>query len=240
MQGTYLRGKILVKLNIGNILLISATIVIIWLVWRGCNLRTNISNYKTQVENLKLENNKYKQEVNNKNERIAEQKQIMLEQKDAIRLGLIEIKDLKRVKSRVGVGIRTTIDSVEVKFSTDTQRITDTVLVGVPKRFTQTEDSGWYDIRGRIEKSSIVFDYLSFKNRLEVTVGDKRQKGLFNRLFKRPKPIVRVKSYNPYTDVTGLDNIIIKQEPKKFYQTRGFWFIVGALTGSGGIIYLTK
>jgi len=59
-------------------------------------------------------------------------------------------------------------------------------------------------------------------------VGDTIRKGL----FKRRDKVIRMRIDNPNMQITGMNNIYIKQE-KKWYQTTAFKVGVGALIGFG-------
>jgi hypothetical protein len=62
-----------------------------------------------------------------------------------------------------------------------------------------------------------------------VAIGDTLRKGFLSR--KRHK-VVRLGIDNPYVTVTGMNNIIVAEPPKKWWQTNaakfGFGVIVGA------------
>jgi hypothetical protein len=71
-----------------------------------------------------------------------------------------------------------------------------------------------------------MIDTLTIPNKTVVNVGYKKA-GFLN-LGKQA--VVSVKNENPYVNVTGLDNVVIRNK-KKFYQSPLFAIGVGVLVG---------
>ena len=95
----------------------------------------------------------------------------------------------------------------------------------IPKRFALSKE--WYNISGKIQKTGLLIDTLSFNNELSLTIGNKSQG-----LFKKPKPIVLVEYSNPYVKTQSMQNIIIKNE---------FWIgVVAGMIIASGIGYFMK
>ena len=175
---------------------------------------------------FELSEQKYLETIDENGNRIVEQEQIILTQTDAISNNLIEIKRLKEIKSQVVINTITQIDSVFVPFLVDSASndtiSTDNYII-IPKRFALNEN--WYNIKGKIQKTGLLIDTLSFNNELSLTIGSKSQG-----IFKKPKPIVLVEYSNPYVRTQSMQNIIIKNE-LNFYDKKSFWYGLGVGTG---------
>tara|TARA_R110002153_G_scaffold168417_5_gene321159 strand:- start:44 stop:727 length:684 start_codon:yes stop_codon:yes gene_type:complete len=207
-------------------LIVLLLVVILLLVCSFYNQRAELSNFKNQMLKFELSEQKYLETIDENGNRIVEQEQIILTQTDAISNNLIEIKRLKEIKSQVVINTITQIDSVFVPFLVDSASndtiSTDNYII-IPKRFALNEN--WYNIKGKIQKTGLLIDTLSFNNELSLTIGSKSQG-----IFKKPKPIVLVEYSNPYVRTQSMQNIIIKNE-LKFYDKKSFWYGLGVGTG---------
>jgi hypothetical protein len=88
----------------------------------------------------------------------------------------------------------------------------------------------WLEIGGQISRAGrLQLDSIIIPVSYTVAIGDTLRKGFLSR--KRDK-VVRLGIDNPYVTVTGMNNIIVPEPPKKWWQTNaakvGFGIIVGA------------
>lgn len=88
----------------------------------------------------------------------------------------------------------------------------------------------WLEIGGQISRAGrLQIDSIIIPVSYTVAIGDTLRKGFLSR--KRDK-VVRLGIDNPYVTVTGMNNIIVAEPPKKWWQTNaakiGFGIIVGA------------
>jgi len=125
-----------------------------------------------------------------------------------------------------------------VKFKTKTVykteiKLGDTVIIDrvphlrLPLKFYKAEK--FWVIGGQLTtKGSLQIDSLIMNADFTYAVGDTIRKGL----FKRKDKVIRMRIDNPSMQITGMQNIYIKQE-KKWYQTTVFKLGVGALIGFG-------
>ncbi len=163
-------------------------------------------------------------------------------QKDAISMGLLELeKSMKEVQSQVKQRSTTTIIEKQVPFIPDGYADTTGVVknengevirrdsIAVPSRFKLNEK--WFNVDGYVKKDGLIIDSLSIPNKTIVTIGYKKA-GFLN-LSK--DAVVQVKNENPYVNVTGLDNIVIKKK-KKIWQNPLVHIGVGVVLG----YYITK
>ncbi len=87
----------------------------------------------------------------------------------------------------------------------------------------------WLEIGGQINRlGRLQLDSIIIPVSYTVAIGDTLRKGFFSR--KRDK-VVRLGIDNPYVTVTGMNNIIVAEPPKKWYETRAFAFALGGITG---------
>jgi hypothetical protein len=125
-----------------------------------------------------------------------------------------------------------------VKFKTRTViktefKVGDTVIIDrvphlrLPLNFYKAEK--FWVIGGQLTtKGSLQIDSLIMNADFTYAVGDTTRKGL----FKRRDKVIRMRIDNPNMQITGMNNIYIKQD-KKWYQTTAFKLGVGALIGFG-------
>jgi hypothetical protein len=87
----------------------------------------------------------------------------------------------------------------------------------------------WLEIGGQISRAGrLQIDSIIIPVSYTVAIGDTLRKGFLSR--KRDK-VVRLGIDNPYVHVTGMNNIIVAEPPKKWYETRAFAFALGGITG---------
>jgi hypothetical protein len=218
-----------------NLLLALLLIFSILMVCGWVYERAELKEYKDQMLKFELDEQKYLEAISEDGTFLAEQEQIILSQKDAIDNHLIEIKNLKKIKSQVIVNTITKVDSVFIPFVSDTT-IKDTLVLDnyifVPQRFSLLDE--WYSFDGTIKKGGVLLDSISFNNELSLTIGNKSMG-----FFKKSKPIVLVEYSNPYVRTTAMQNIIIKDD-LKFYDKKGFWYGFGVVSGIGVGILINK
>lgn len=218
-----------------NLLLALLLIFSILMVCGWVYEKAELKEYKDQMLKFELNEQKYLEMISEDGTFLAEQEQIILSQKDAINNHLLEIKNLKKIKSQVIVNTITKVDSVFIPFVSDTT-IKDTLVLDnfilVPQRFSLLDE--WYSFDGTIKKGGVLLDSISFNNELSLTIGNKSMGFL-----KKSKPIVLVEYSNPYVSTTGMQNIIIKDD-LKFYDKKGFWYGFGVVSGIGVGILINK
>lgn len=173
---------------------------------------------------------------------IATQTQTIMSQKEAIALGLLEMdKTMKEIQSQVRQKTNTIIIEKQVPFIPDGFADTSGLVrnekgevirrdsIAVPQRFQLKEK--WFNIDGYVKRDGLKIDTLSIPNKTTISVGYKKA-GFLN-LSK--DAVVTVKNENPYVNVTGLDNVVIKKK-KKLWQQPLFHIGVGVFLG----YYITK
>lgn len=116
----------------------------------------------------------------------------------------------------------------------DTVRTRDTVFVDNGKKesgklFNWSNkylsiDGGYYPY-----DSSVVLDYKYDIGGFELTAYRKKQGNLFN--FKPSQLVADIRFGDQNMKVGSFQGMVVKEEPKKWYQTKGFWIGIGFIGG---------
>lgn len=88
----------------------------------------------------------------------------------------------------------------------------------------------WRSISIGIDTAGVLSDTTATFAEFTYVIGDTVKAGFFNKLFGRSDKVISMKIDNPYVEVTGMDNIIIK-ERKRWYQTTAAKIGVGVILG---------
>jgi hypothetical protein len=162
---------------------------------------------------------------------IASQKKIIAQSgsdaaKQAQQIAELEVK-VKNASEVVKIETRTIIKT-QIKLG-DTVMIEGKPFIQLPKPFLK--ETEWYTIGGMINRLGwLQIDSLVIPAKFTYAVGDTMRTGFVNRLLKKKDTVVRLRVDNPNVQITGMDNIYIKQE-KKWHQTTAFKLGVGMIIG---------
>jgi hypothetical protein len=167
------------------------------------------------------------QVINKKGEEITTQKQLLITEKQAKDMLLLENENLKKIKSKVKVVTKTEVKEVFIPYDT-TIIIHDSLYDStfIAKGFSVNDK--WYSVKGITLKKGIYIDKIAFNNEIETVIGYEKPKGI-KKLWESSKPVVQVNNKNPYSSTVQMENIVIQPPKKKFYQTKGFYFLAGAV-----------
>jgi len=214
------------KIKTYTIFALIIAVVIGFLIWDGCQSRNQVRDFGKQMAKFSTKEQSFIKTIDKQNREIAEQNQIILTKEQAIQQGLINYTKLKKVKSQVRIITKIGVDTIFIPFNDvdffndDLVKVIDTSkIILVPKPFSKQNE--WYWIGGKILKRGIKIDSIQFINKQTITIGEKKLKGIKN-IFKRKIPTVEIINESPYVSVQGLQNIVIKKKPKKWWQTTGF------------------
>lgn len=205
------------------------TIIVILLVWDGCNQKARLSAYKKQISKLTLSNQSFSERIDKSGKKIIEQDQLILSQKDAIKNNLLALNGMKKVQSQVRIQSIFKVDSIFVPY-TDTFIIEKTNY----KSFGFALNNDKYSIVGKTQEGGILLDSISFNNNLNVTIGNKSQGFL-----RASKPIVEIQYENPYVNTKSVQNIVVKNDIK-WWDRKGTWLTLGLVGGLVGGIFIMK
>ena len=182
-------------------------------------------NLLRNIESLDITNQKFKTELNKNKEKVTSQNQIILTQQQAIDNGLIEIKKLKKIKSKVRLVTNTKIDTVFIPYNRVVIDSSSTEPIQFRNYFDYQEPKGWYSLSGYASQLGIGIDSLRVKNDYSIYIADKKLN-----IFGKSNPEVILLNKNPYTETIQMQNVVIKiYQP--FYQKNVFWAGVGFVGG---------
>jgi len=194
--------------------LLAISLILLLLLIRQCSQECNHEFTSTRFEDSTV---------------IATQKQIIAnsESMAAIKAAQIAALELQLNNPVEVVKFKTrTVVKTEFKVG-DTMIIDRTPHLRLPLKFYKA-DKYWV-IGGELtNRGNLRIDSLVMNADFTYAVGDTIRKGL----FKRKDKVVRMRIDNPNVQITGMQNIYIKQD-KKWYQTTAFKVGVGALIGFG-------
>lgn len=210
-----------------------------------CSRNNNTVNDVKAVNSFnEKEDDQVVKDTNLKVEDIELMKQNLMSEKAANELLKKEIESYKRIKSYVKAELVSAINNLRIDFSgageenipstslaTDSTINLDTVnkyFVRVPKVFRHS-DKQWFSLSGSVDKKGILFDTIQFINKFDVTIGYKKGK----RFYNKSEPVVELKSYNPYTSVPYVNNIVVQQNKAPWYYSRVAMLFYGFGAGYG-------
>lgn len=222
------------KVPFKNLLIVCLAIVCLTSVRECSNKSLEVENnegnwkfkYAAIVDSFKVERNEF-------GEQLAYQEQLFINEKQAKELLAMENSSLKKIASSTKTKTVTKIKEVYIPFEEmvsarelSSDEVVDTMDRSY-KQFGLTTE--WYAIKGKVFNKGISIDSLSIKNEITTNIGWKKDKW-----YKKKYAVVEVKNTNPYTEVTGLQNVVVQPPKKKFFQTTAFKIGVGAV----GALYL--
>lgn len=134
-----------------------------------------------------------------------------------------EFERFKEITSHVRFESVTKIETLRVEYTNPNIDILadysqyipiDTVkkyFIQVPRDVIHKEQ--WFSFGGSVDADHFMIDSLSFINKFDVTIGTKKSEKSFAFLRKK-EYTVELTSYNPYTSVNYVNNVIVDNEKK--------------------------
>lgn len=151
---------------------------------------------------------------------IAEMEQNLMTEISARKLLEDEFERFKSIQSHVRAEIVTRIDTV-IQFKEIEKLIVDNYQDCVPadtvkKHFIQIPrnanlEDQWMQIYTTID-TALTIDSMLFINKFDVTIGYKKPDKPF-KFLRRKEPVVELISYNPYSTVNYVNNVVVKDKP---------------------------
>lgn len=181
-------------------------------------------NYESIISYSDAEKNKLIKEDSLKAVEIKTMAQNQLSHSVAIEEFKKELNGFKRAQILVKSEILTEINGLSIGLEGDSSLSDlnlvdsmylhkDTVLnnfIRIPKSGHYSDD--WISMDFKIKKD-FVLDSLRLINKFDIVIGYKKQDKSFGFLRKKD-PVVEMKSYNPYSSVPYINNIVIKDDRK--------------------------
>ena len=149
--------------------------------------------------------------IKKKDRSIAQQQQVIVSKNSKLANLADSLDNIKEPENITRVKTKTIYKHDTVKIvEQDSVIVTDTVtLLKLPYQFGK--DTEWYAYKFTLTNDRLIrMDSLAFKSDLTVTYG-KENLSLWERFKRSPRPLVSVTSKNPYTNITGMKNLVIER-----------------------------
>ena len=202
------------KINI--IVFLTAGLVILFLLVDRCNIKADNTRVISQLSEYQLKEKSFTVKRLHDSSTIVEQNQTILTQKEAIKLGLASLDNkMKQLQAQIRERSEVVIVDKLVPFipsgwidttglvRNEAGEVIRTDSLSVPKEFKLNER--WFRINGYVNKVGVNIDSLVIPNKTVMSIG---YKGGF---LKKREAIVSITNENPYVNVIGLDNVVIKE-----------------------------
>jgi hypothetical protein len=203
--------------NISTLSLLAICLFLLLLLLRTCGALGEAESNAMYLDSL---NNEYAVRINQDSSKIHSQGVQLAASGTKLRaLELREPEVVIRYQTR-------TVVKTEIELG-ETVYIDSFPHLRLPRTFHRP--GKWLEIGGQISRlGRLQIDSIIIPVSYTVAIGDTMRKGFLSR--KRDK-VVRLGIDNPYVTVTGMNNIIVAEPPKKWYETRAFAFALGGLVG---------
>lgn len=229
----------------GSYILIIAVIVGLF-IFRECEHSKEIDNMVSTMESresfFEKEKESFFAEMDIKINDIKESKPnyvVSIDNIDAIR----ELyPDLSNISSVIKTEVRTEIkESIEYVYDTTYLALDsndfihrDSVIANfIPKGSKVHKNDLWYDLSISLE-DSLIIDSLIMRDKIDAVLAWKKPDKNFKFLRKK-EPVVSVQSYNPYTKIGYVNNLVVKDERSKFGRimtSKPMMFMYGIIGGA--------
>jgi len=210
------------KLNLKDILIVILSIAIVFLALTGgkdngdSDYSSLLSYMGKEKEQMIQSNGLLVQEISIVNQNLVSSTKKIKELSQ-------EFNNYKKVQSHVKAEILSKIEGIDIPILTvdkpiylsDTgctdNKIIKEKFIQIPSKVNFNDT--WISFDGTIGKQFTI-DSLSIINKFDVTIGEKKV-GKKLLVFNKYEPIVELKSYNPYTTIPYVNNIIVKEKKGK-------------------------
>ncbi len=146
----------------------------------------------------------------------------------AYKAALEKAKELGIREPEMIIGTRFKIKQTGQMEPADVKEIDSLKYLLLPYYKSRTDK--WRSISIGIDTAGVLSDTTATFAEFTYVIGDTVKAGFFNKLFGRSDKVISMKIDNPYVEVTGMDNIIIK-ERKRWYQTTAAKIGAGVILG---------
>jgi hypothetical protein len=204
-----------------EIILIAAIILLI-VAMRGC------TDWKDKYSTLDDSSTTLLNEHNVKlvdSERNIYQLKSAIVQRESKVLELIDsLNHWKQVKSATRIITTTRIDTLRVEIEVPKYIVVqDETYLKVPARFNYSQR--WLALSGEINKETVDFDSIVFRNDISLVAGYKKQ-GIRG-IFKKPELELQIRDLNPYSSIKSAQDVRVTDN------TRRKNFSIGVQVGYG-------
>ena len=223
------------KINGWKFVSILLTVIIVIFMWTQKQTVTELNNNISQLDVYRKDSISFTKTINALGQEVSTQKSIVVTKTKETEKVLLENSQLTSLNQQlkfenisVAKGITATYESQEShKIYYDT--LTQIQYVPVGTAFS-TYDK-WYNLSGKLGETGLIIDTLAFTNKFTVNLGYAKKDKPLRNLFKAKPLTAEILTDNPYTHTTTMKNIHLKPPKKKWYQTKGFAIVAGAVAG---------
>jgi len=159
-----------------------------------------------------------------------------------------EFEGYKKINSYMKTEVISSIKNLEAKYNSTPKNEFDGIKIEdggyiskkdveknflrIPANFDYKDE--WLSINGTISKKSTIIDSLGIFNKFDAIIGYKKSEKNFSWLRKK-EPVLELKSYNPYTKITHVNNVVVddkKGKAKNILLSTPAVFVYGLIGGS--------
>jgi hypothetical protein len=205
-----------------NLISFGLILMLLLLLIRTCN---TLQRTEQELEQLDSANDEFTIRIANDSMKLISQAQTIVSSERKYK-DLEKINKSLEIKASQAVQYRTkTVVKTEFQLG-ETVYIDSFSHLRLPRSFGR--EGKWLSIGGTINRLGLLqIDSIVIPVSYTVAIGDTLRKGFLSR--KRDK-VVRIGIDNPYVEVTGMNNIIVRQD-KKWWQTDAAKIGLGAMLG---------
>ena len=217
--------------------IIMAIIIAILMMALISTCQTNLILHDDITE-LNNANDKFTKRIYNDSIIVYSQKQKIINNETAINMLKSDADKLRLSNMQELIKVNTkTIVKTEIKLG-EPIYIDSFPHLRLPREFSKREK--WFTIDGMINRIGLLqIDSLVSYGSLTYAVGDSSRGGFISKILGKQDKVVRLSIDNPNMYVTGMSNIYIREE-RKWWQSKGFAFLFGAICGGGLMLYAAK
>jgi len=224
------------------------TAMIVMMFWQQCShineIKSERSSSISAVDFLKRENTALIQTKNLQAEAMVDMNQSIVTEKTARDILQKDFEEFKSIQSQVKAELLTAIRSVELDYEPPSfegifdgiafqsrncinKDTVDKYFLRIPRKIV-IDTSQWMEFYATIGKE-FVLDSMKIVNKIDATLGFKKPEKKF-KFLRRAEPVLAFNSYNPYSSVPYVNNLVVEEVGTKFgkiLNSRAAWFMYG-------------
>jgi len=188
-----------------------------------------INSMEIEYQNKNCEFSILKEDWNKKDTTVKIQSEQLANKKSEIYSYAKKNSTLNSINSQLRAKLQTKIDTIFIPFISDSILVNSNAhsdSISVPKSFYIEHEEGFYEVGGKVLKNGIKIDSLIVSGGVQVTIGNKKSKGLKS-LFKNPENFVEVVAQSPYMNITCVSNVNFERKKSSRFKN----FISGGAIG---------
>jgi len=198
--------------------------VVVFLSFTLIGNSKDANRFKSQMYKYKLENKEFKEDIDEKGDKILSQEQVILTQKEAIRTGLVELDNFKKLSNQIKIVTDIKIDTIVItNHDTLVTYVNGFNYLKLPVHYAYNSEFLNLDVDISVDHLSL--NSINILNESKISLGYKKQ-GLFKPLI----PVIEITNSNPYIKTNSIQNITIVEE-RRLIDDKKFLIGIGMLFG---------